>query len=57
MKIGTKSLKFEDVKNDILKNEEVKKIYDSLKDEYELIMALIEARNEAKLTQSELAHV
>lgn len=57
MKIGTKSLKFEDVKNDILKNEEIKKIYDSLQDEYELIMALIEARNEAKLTQSELAHV
>lgn len=57
MEIGTKSLKFEDVKNDILKNEEIKKIYDSLQDEYELIMALIEARNEAKLTQSELAHV
>lgn len=55
MKIGTKSLKFGDVKKDILKDLEVKKLYDELQDEYDLIISLIEARNEAKLTQAQLA--
>ncbi|MBQ9292688.1 MAG: helix-turn-helix transcriptional regulator [Campylobacter sp.] len=55
MKIGTKSLKFDDVLDDMLKDSEFKKEYDALKDEYDLIISLIEARNEAKLTQAQLA--
>ena len=55
MKIGTKSLKFDDVLDDMLKDPEFKKEYDALKDEYDLIISLIEARNEAKLTQAQLA--
>ena len=55
MKIGTKSLKFDDVLVDMLKDPEFKKEYDALKDEYDLIISLIEARNEAKLTQAQLA--
>ena len=55
MKIETKSLKFDDVLVDMLKDPEFKKEYDALKDEYDLIISLIEARNEAKLTQAQLA--
>ena len=55
MKIGTKSLRFDDVLDDMLKDPEFKKEYDALKDEYDLIISLIEARNEAKLTQAQLA--
>ncbi|MDA3052566.1 helix-turn-helix domain-containing protein [Campylobacter sp. JMF_01 NE2] len=55
MKIGTKSLKFEDVKNDILKDQEVKKLYDEMQDEFNLIISLIEARQEANLTQAQVA--
>ncbi|MBQ9292413.1 MAG: helix-turn-helix domain-containing protein [Campylobacter sp.] len=56
MRIRTKSLKFEDVKKDILENNaEVKKLYDELQDEYNLIISLIDARQEANLTQAQLA--
>ncbi|MGL5713910.1 helix-turn-helix transcriptional regulator [uncultured Cetobacterium sp.] len=48
-------MKFNDFLNDQLKNKELKKEYDKLTPEYEIISAIIKARNEKGLTQSELA--
>lgn len=48
-------MKFNDFLNEQLKNDELKKEYDKLTPEYEIISAIIKARNEKGLTQLELA--
>ncbi|MGL4865816.1 MAG: helix-turn-helix domain-containing protein [Cetobacterium sp.] len=48
-------MKFNDFLNEQLKNEELRKEYDKLTPEYEIISAIIKARNEKGLTQLELA--
>ncbi len=45
------------LKNELEKDVELKKEYDALQPEYEVIKELIKARNELKLTQSELAQM
>ena len=46
---------FEDLKKDLLKDEEFKMEYEKLKPRYEAIEQVIRARNEQHITQSELA--
>ncbi|HAM88676.1 MAG: Helix-turn-helix domain protein [Candidatus Falkowbacteria bacterium GW2011_GWC2_38_22] len=46
---------FQDFKNKVLKNKEIKRFYDELGPEFELIHQLIEKRIKAGLTQTELA--
>lgn len=46
---------FEEIKSDILKDEEFKKEYEKLKPRYEAIEQIIKARKEQNITQSELA--
>lgn len=46
---------FEELKKIVLSDPEVKKEYDALEPEYQLILALIELRNEQNLSQQELA--
>lgn len=48
-------ISFEDIKKDMLKDEEFKTEYEKLKPRYETIRQIIEARKEQKMTQSELA--
>ena len=48
-------MKFNDCLNEQLKNEELRKEYDKLTPEYQIISAIIKARNEKGLTQLELA--
>ena len=43
--------------NEQLQNAEVKKEYDALEVEYQIISALIEARNKQNLTQKQLAQI
>ena len=49
------TVNFREVLKEELKNPEFKAQYDALEDEYKAIEALIDARNEAGLTQSEVA--
>ena len=46
---------FEELKKEVLSDPEVKKEYDALEPEYQLILAMLELRSEQKLTQQELA--
>ena len=46
---------FDDLKKDLLKDEEFKMEYEKLKPRYEAIEQVIRARNEQHITQSELA--
>lgn len=46
---------YKDYKKQVLKNEEVKSEYDALQPEYDIIQAMIDARNEQHLTQKELS--
>ena len=46
---------FEELKKELLTDPEVKKEYDALALEYQIAHALILARTEAKMTQSEVA--
>ena len=46
---------YKDYKKQVLKNEEVKAEYDALQPEYDIIQAMIDARNEQHLTQKELS--
>ena len=46
---------FEEIKADMLKDEEFKIEYDKLKPRYEAIEQIIKARKEQNITQSELA--
>lgn len=46
---------YEEFKKELLKDPEVKKEYEALEAEYSIIQAMIDARNEAGLTQKMLA--
>ena len=46
---------YSDFKEELLKDPEVRKEYDSLKREYDIIQALIEARKRKGITQKELS--
>jgi len=46
---------WKELKKELLKNKEVAKEYEALKPRYELISAIIEARNNKGLTQEQLA--
>lgn len=47
--------KFQDFLNEELKNPEVKKEYDTLAPEYEIIQALIDERKKSGITQKQLS--
>lgn len=49
------SVKFEEIKEKLLQEEEFKYEYEKLKPRYEIISQLIEARSEKNITQEELA--
>ena len=51
----TPSVSFEDLKKDLLKDEEFKMEYENPKPRYEAIEQVIKARNEQHITKSELA--
>lgn len=46
---------WQDIKKNILKDAEVKKIYDDLEVEYQIISDMVRLRNKKKITQKELA--
>ena len=46
---------YNDYKNEILKNDEIKSEYDALAPEYDIIEAMIIARNNLNLTQKDLS--
>jgi DNA-binding XRE family transcriptional regulator len=50
-----KIVDYEDFKNELLKNEEVKQAYESLEDEFQLAQEIIKLRQELNLTQAQLA--
>ena len=52
---GVKMKSYKEFKKEALAKPEVKAIYESLSDEFELKVKLIELRKSAKLTQEELA--
>ena len=52
---GGIKMKFNEYKNEKLKNTEFKNEYEKLEPEYQIIKELIKARNELHLTQAELA--
>lgn len=47
--------KFNNIKNELLKDKEVQRAYDALKPEFELLSAIIKKRMKKGLTQAELA--
>lgn len=49
------SVSFEEMKNDMLKDEEFRLEYEKLKPRYEAIEQIVRARKEQNITQSELA--
>ena len=49
--------KYEEFKNKSLENPEIKKAYDELGPEYDIIQAMIEARKSKNITQAELSKV
>ena len=55
MKGAKKMSDFQEFKAELLKDPEVKKEYDNMRAEFDIIKAIIVARNEQKLTQKELA--
>ena len=55
MKGGKKMSCYKDYKEKVLKDPEVKKEYDALQPEYDLIQAMIDARISENLTQKELS--
>ena len=46
---------FEELKKEVLSDPEVKKEYDALEPEFQLILAMLELRSKQNLTQQELA--
>lgn len=46
---------WKDIKKELLKNPEVKRVYNELEPEYQLASSLIQARIDHKMTQAELA--
>ena len=55
IKMSKAGVSFSKVKNDLLKDESLKKEYERLKPRYEIISAIIKVRTEMQLTQEELA--
>lgn len=55
MKMKKAGISFEEIKNDMLKDEEFRAEYVKLKPRYEAIEQIIKARKEQNITQSELA--
>lgn len=53
--MGNVSISFEEMKNDLLKDNEFKNEYEKLKPRYEAIEQIIRARKEQNITQAELA--
>ena len=49
------TIKFSEVKKELLKDPDLKREYDALEDEFKAIEALIDARAAAGLTQAQLA--
>ncbi len=49
------SVSFDDIKKDMLKDEEFKKEYDKLKPRYDAIAQIVQARTDQHITQAELA--
>lgn len=49
------SISFEEMKNDLLKDNEFKNEYEKLKPRYEAVEQIIRARKEQNITQAELA--
>ena len=47
---------WEEIKKTILKDADVKKVYDSLEVEYQIIGDLVRLRNKRKITQKQLAN-
>lgn len=48
-------VRFDDIKEKLMKDDEFKSEYEKLKPRYEIISQIIEARNEQHITQEELA--
>ena len=48
-------MNFQDMKNDLMQNPEVKAEYDKLESEYAVIKAVLNARKQCQLTQQQLA--
>ena len=46
---------FDELKKEILEDPEVRKEYDAMEPEFQLVLALLELRNEQNLSQQELA--
>ena len=55
MTMSNVSISFEEMKNDLLKDNEFKAEYEKLKPRYEAIEQIIKARKEQNITQAELA--
>ena len=55
--MGGLKMKFNDFLNEQLKDGDFKKEYDKLTPEYEIVAAIIKARNDKGLTQLELAKI
>ena len=52
---GMKTMKFSDYKEKALQDPEVKAEYDALQPEFDIIQAMIDARNNQNMTQKELS--
>lgn len=50
-------MKYADLKKELLENDEVKKEYEALEPEYQLIKAIIDAREEKSLSQQALSEL
>ena len=48
------TIKFDNVKKELIQDAELKQEYDALEYEFNAIKALVDARNEAKLTQAQV---
>ena len=55
VKMSKAGVKFEEVHNRLMKDEEFKMEYEKLKPRYELIAQIIDARSQLNITQEELA--
>ena len=51
------SMKYSDIKEMFLEDQETKKAYEELEPEYQLIYAMVESRREKNISQQELADV
>ena len=55
--MGMGNTRYEDFKEELLKDPEVRKEYEALKPKYKLIRTLIRRRNELRLSQVQLANI